>query len=97
MKAYHHFSINRSITHLVVAFGLIAIWGLRPVPAGELELARASSLIVEARDGTVLRELVSRDGYAAPAHLSELPPQVWQAFVAAEDSDTLASLYVPKS
>jgi len=61
-----------------------ALWAA-PVPAGELTLTPASSLVVLARDGTVLRELVSRDGYAAPAHLDALPAQVWQAFVAAED------------
>ena len=59
-----------------------------PIPAGELALSRASSLRIEARDGTLLRELVARDGegHAAPAHLDALPPHVWQAFVAAEDA-----------
>ena len=58
-----------------------------PVPASQLALARASSLRVEARDGTLLREFVARDGdgHAAPAHLDKLPDHVWRAFVAAED------------
>ena len=58
-----------------------------PVPASQLALARASSLRVEARDGTLLREFVARDGdgHAAPAHLDALPDHVWRAFVAAED------------
>ncbi|MBS2022294.1 MAG: penicillin-binding protein 1C [Deltaproteobacteria bacterium] len=58
-----------------------------PVPADELRLEEASSLVVLARDGSVLREFTAREGegHASPAHLDELPPQVWQAFVAAED------------
>ena len=69
--------------------GLLAI-GIAiaiPVSPERLALAAASSLRIEARDGTVLREMVARhgDGHAAPAHLDELPPQIWQAFVAAED------------
>jgi penicillin-binding protein 1C len=56
------------------------------VPPAELSLDRAVSLRVEARDGTSLRELASRDeGHAAPAHLAELPPHVWRAFVEQED------------
>jgi len=56
------------------------------LPPEELSLARAVSLRVEARDGTLLREFASRaEGHAAPAHLSELPPHVWRAFVEAED------------
>ncbi len=59
---------------------------LWPVPRDELSLRRAVSLRIEARDGTLLRELASRDeGYAAPAHLDALPAHVWQAFVQAED------------
>lgn len=69
---------------LVLAGGAVVL-ALGPVAPEELALAKASSLTVEARDGTVLRELVSRDGYATPAQLHLLPPHVWQAFVAAED------------
>jgi len=65
----------------------IAIEIAIPLPRARLELAPASSLRIEARDGTLLRELVAREGegHAAPAHLDELPAHVWQAFVAAED------------
>jgi membrane carboxypeptidase/penicillin-binding protein PbpC len=56
------------------------------VPREELSLDEAVSLRVEARDGTLLREVASRgQGHAAPAHLDELPAHVWRAFVAAED------------
>jgi penicillin-binding protein 1C len=68
---------------------LLALWiaVVTPIPPERLALAEASSLRIEARDGTVLRELVARDhdGHAAPAHLDELPAHAWQAFVAAED------------
>jgi penicillin-binding protein 1C len=70
---------------VAAAFAVAVLW---PVPREELELRGAVSLRIEARDGTVLRELASRDaegGYAAPAHLGELPDHVWRAFVAAED------------
>ena len=69
----------------LAALAVAACW---PVPREELGLARAVSLRVEARDGTVLRELAARDGegHAAPARFSALPPHVWQAFVAAEDA-----------
>ncbi len=72
---------------LLPLLGLVALV-LSPVPQERLALARASSLRVAARDGTLLREFVARDGdgHAAPAHLKELPPHVWQAFVAAEDA-----------
>ncbi len=68
----------------LLAFGLmLAI----PLSRERLELARATSLRIEARDGTLLRELVAREGegHAAPARLDELPAHVWQAFIAAED------------
>ena len=68
-----------------VGLALIAaiLW---PVPRAELSLQRAVSLRIEARDGTVLRELASRDeGHAAPAHIDALPEHVWRAFVEAED------------
>ncbi|HUJ29372.1 MAG TPA: transglycosylase domain-containing protein [Myxococcales bacterium] len=56
------------------------------VPPGELALAPAVSLRVEARDGTLLREFASHaEGHAAPAHVSELPEHVWRPFVQAED------------
>jgi len=59
---------------------------LWPVPREELSLLRAVSLRIEARDGTALRELASRDeGHAAPARLAGLPDHVWRAFVQAED------------
>jgi penicillin-binding protein 1C len=84
-----------SPTHPRAAGGMLAICALacglafvciRPVPAAELSLEKAVSLRVEARDGTLLRELASRtEGYAAPAHLASLPPHVWQAFIAQED------------
>ena len=65
------------------ALGCAVLW---PVPREELSLRRAVSLRIEARDGTVLRELASRDeGYAAPAHLEALPPHLVHAFVQAED------------
>ena len=72
---------------LGAGFLAIAIAVLVPIEPERLALAQSSSLRVEARDGTLLRELVARDGegHAAPAHLDELPPHVWQAFVAAED------------
>ena len=67
--------------------GALAIAIAIPLPAGQLALARASSLRIEARDGTLLREFVARDGegHAAPARLDQLPEHVWRAFVAAED------------
>ena len=56
------------------------------VPREELSLADAVSLRVEARDGSLLRELASRsEGHAAPARLQEMPDHVWRAFVQAED------------
>src|SRR5258708_39590539 len=59
---------------------------LWPVPREELSLLRAVSLRIEARDGTALRELASRDeGHAAPARLAGLPDPAWRAFVQAED------------
>jgi penicillin-binding protein 1C len=65
------------------ALACAVLW---PVPREELSLAGAVSLRIEARDGTLLRELAARgEGYAAPARLEALPPHVWQAFVAAED------------
>ena len=68
---------------VAVALACAVLW---PVPREELSLRRALSLRVEARDGTVLRELASRDeGYAAPAHLEALPAHVFGAFVQAED------------
>ena len=74
---------------LAAALGavLLAAAVLWPLPEGALGLAKASSLRVLARDGTLLRELASRtaEGHAAPARLEALPPHVWQAFVAAED------------
>lgn len=76
-------------TGLVLGTGLLALSAslAPPVPEEELRLAPATSLVVEARDGTVLRELAAREGegHAAPARLDALPPHVWQAFVAAED------------
>ncbi len=70
----------------LLALAALACAVLRPVPREELSLRRAVSLRIEARDGTLLRELASRDeGYAAPAHLEALPGHVWQAFVQAED------------
>src|SRR5260221_152289 len=68
---------------LGLALAAAVLW---PVPRAELSLQRAVSLRIEARDGTVLRELASRDeGYAAPANLDALPSHVWRAFVQAED------------
>jgi penicillin-binding protein 1C len=64
----------------------LALCAACAVPPAELSLDRAVSLRVEARDGTLLREFASRgEGHAAPAHLSELPPHVWQAFIVQED------------
>lgn len=74
-----------SATAALLAVVLAAVC-LRKVPAAELALDRAVSLRIEARDGTLLREVASRsEGYAAPARLDELPPHVWQAFVDRED------------
>ncbi len=68
---------------LLAALWFAAFW---PVPAGELSLAPAVSLRVEARDGTLLREFASRsEGHAAPARVGELPQHVWRAFVDVED------------
>jgi penicillin-binding protein 1C len=82
---------RKGATALLATLGaaLLAIVAaaLTPIAADRLALSQSSSLRIEARDGTLLRELVARDGdgHAAPAHLDELPPHVWQAFVAAED------------
>lgn len=68
---------------MLAGLGAAIFW---PVPRAELSLRRAVSLRIEARDGTLLRELASRDeGYAAPAHLAGLPEHVWRPFVQAED------------
>ncbi len=84
--------MDRRIRRALLALPSVALLGLAiaiavPVPEEETALAQAASLRVEARDGSLLRELVARDGegHAAPAHLDQLPPHVWQAFVAAED------------
>ena len=69
----------------LVLFAALAAAVLRPVPAGELALAPTVSLRIEARDGTLLRELASRgEGHAAPARLDTLPPHVWEAFIRAD-------------
>ena len=76
-------AVRLSLLGAAAALACAVLW---PVPREELSLRRAVSLRVEARDGTLLRELASRDeGYAAPAHLEALPDHVWQAFVRAED------------
>jgi penicillin-binding protein 1C len=70
------------------ALALAALPGavLWPVSGEELSLRNAISLRVEARDGTLLRELASRDqDHAGPARLDQLPPHVWRAFIEAED------------
>jgi penicillin-binding protein 1C len=67
-------------------WALLIVLSACAVPREEVSLAEAVSLRVEARDGTLLREFVSRDqGHVAPAHLDALPAHVWRAFVNAED------------
>ena len=78
--------MKRAAVIALVLFAALAAAVLRPVPAGELALAPTVSLRIEARDGTLLRELASRgEGHAAPARLDTLPPHVWEAFIRAED------------
>lgn len=58
----------------------------QPLPAGLLDLGPVASKRILARDGQLLRELrSSADGRALPVPLTEVPPLVQAAFLAAED------------
>jgi len=73
---------------LVIACGLLVPVGfvLLPLPPGLLDGTAPTSLRVLDRTGGVLREAPSRDGHALALPVEEPPPpQLVQAFVAAED------------
>lgn len=63
-----------------------AIWCALPVPAELLTYRAVASVKILDRSGNLLRELHSRaDGRSQPIRLAELPPNVRNAFLAAED------------
>lgn len=74
-----------SVAQLLWAIPL-AIWVALPLPAGLLDYREVASVRILDREGGLLRELHSRaDGRGHPVKLEDVPKNVREAFLAAED------------